>query len=69
MFGRSLRKAFGASIKGKDLFFCRTLLWSKYVRSTIFTTERIGDIGGYREANVIQFAHIIPFSMLGNGCD
>ena len=74
MFGRGLRKTFGASIKGLDHLWCRglrlsKLLGTKDMRCAIFATERIGDIGRYRKAHIIQFAHIIPTAVLGKGCD
>ena len=37
--------------------------------SALFATKWIGDIRCYREANVIQFAHIVPTSMLGKTID
>ena len=69
MFSRGLRKAFGASIKGKDLFICCPFLRRKDMCSSILTTKWIGNIRRYREANVIQFTHIVPIASFGKGCD
>ena len=53
MLSRSLRKAFGASIKGKHLFGCCALLLGEHMCRPILATKRIGDIGCYCEANII----------------
>ena len=36
---------------------------------TILIAERIGDIGSYREANIVKVMYVIPRPMLGKGID
>ena len=43
-----------------------SFLWGEDMGGSVRTTEGVGDVGGYREADIIEFTQVVPMTVCGH---